>query len=92
MTLALIALLTTCLWFDPAVPIEVLPPAAFDDLAEVHGYPRLRLFGLATWLPSAEGPEDCRITLREPLRFEVACHEYKHCAEGSWHIPVPRDQ
>ena len=83
-TLALIALLAACPWFDPGVPVEVLPPPAFEELAHRLGFGR-GINGLATWLPSTKGPQECVITLRAQWRAEVACHEYRHCAEGHWH-------
>lgn len=76
-TLALIALLATCPQFDAQVPVRVLEPMPFAEVA-----PR-GAAGFAEW--RAPGQRDCRITLRAPFNAKVACHEYRHCAQGHWH-------
>ena len=76
-TLALIALLAACPAFDARWPVRVLEPLAFAEVA-----PRGSA-GFAEWI--APGQSGCRITLRAPINARVACHEYRHCAEGHWH-------
>ena len=73
-TLALIALLAACPAFDARWPVRVLEPMAFAEVA-----PR-GAAGFAEW-----DADWCRITLRAPINARVACHEYRHCAEGHWH-------
>ena len=73
-TLALIWLLASCPLFDATVPMRVLEPMAFAEVA-----PR-GSGGFAEW-----GVDWCRITLRAPINARMACHEYRHCAEGHWH-------
>ena len=75
-TLALIALLAACPWFDAKVPVTVLTPPAFEELA--HRVNKPRAHGLAIWPP-------CRVYLPSPINSRIACHEYRHCAEGHWH-------
>ena len=75
-TLALIWLLAACPFFDASVPVRVLEPVAFAQVA-----PR-GAAGFAVWRP---GPSACRITLRAPVIARVACHEYQHCVQGAFH-------
>ncbi len=83
-TLGLIWLLAQCPAFNSDVPVNVLQPPEYEALAELYEV-NLRTRGFAVWHPGPDGPEDCRIWLRAPADSRVACHEYKHCAEGHWH-------
>ncbi len=74
-TLALIALLAACPAFDAQVPVTVLEPSAYTQVAPPGSA------GFATWWAGG----NCRITLRTPVSARVACHEYRHCTGGYWH-------
>lgn len=83
-TLALIYLLAQCPAYNSDVPVNVLKPPAFAELAELYGV-KPEGGGFAVWHPGLDGPEDCRIWLRAPADPQVGCHEYRHCAEGHFH-------
>ncbi len=85
-SLALIFLLfQQCPWYDPNVPIYILPTTQYEIVAEQISSDLKNKLGFAIWKGDAFKPKDCSIVLSDTAYLEIACHEYKHCVVGMWH-------
>ena len=81
----IILLMQHCSWYNPDIPVAVLPTIQYETIIEKIRPDFKNTLGFAYWANGIIKPENCKIVLKDTSYLEIACHEYKHCDKGLWH-------